>query len=449
MRNATPPKPRTASYLATMNDLLLAVGFASFLSIHGLRKKSLSPSGALTAFVVGILTMAGALRVFGVALIVFYLLGSRATKYGKQRKAKMEEGYVEAGYRTGWQVLCNSAWAVGAATLWNAIYVPGSIHAAIVRGLSGRVYDGNEWCAVEYGNGWSRGLVFAVLGHFGCCLGDTLASELGILSKGKPRLVTTLKVVPPGTNGGMTVGGTAWSVAGGAVMGLVMGLCLLLENGACGIGVLPGVVAWGAFAGGFGSLVDSVLGATVQRTRYASEKGLVLQDGSAIKGKDIQVISGWDILTNNQSLACLNKIARRGASASLTKPDVFLMVYPDIHPRVPPLLRRSRRQAPHFSSQPQFSPAHHNPQHGRQLQCPGGPFYVLLPLLPSRMTPPTKPCILPPQEHAYLVNPATSAPSVDKRRPKTETRRVSLSGSLTMPRVSKDACLRPRTTALH
>ncbi|RDB22409.1 Protein PGR [Hypsizygus marmoreus] len=125
-----------------MNDLLLAVGFTSLLSIHGLRKKSLSPSGALTVFMVGILTMAGGLRVFGVALIVFYLLRSRMEK---KQKAKMEKGYVEAGYRTGWQVLCNSTWAVGVTMLWNVIYVPGSIHAAIVHGLSRRVYDRMLW----------------------------------------------------------------------------------------------------------------------------------------------------------------------------------------------------------------------------------------------------------------------------------------------------------------
>ena len=63
-----------------MNDSLLAAVLAGFVSFHGLRKKSLSPNGALTAFVVGFLLMAGGLRVFGVASIVLYLLASRATK---------------------------------------------------------------------------------------------------------------------------------------------------------------------------------------------------------------------------------------------------------------------------------------------------------------------------------------------------------------------------------
>ena len=84
MENATwllisPNRNRTL-HLVTMNDLLLATVLAGLLGFHGFRKKSLSPSGALTAFVVGVLTMAGGLRVFGVALAVFYLLGSRATK---------------------------------------------------------------------------------------------------------------------------------------------------------------------------------------------------------------------------------------------------------------------------------------------------------------------------------------------------------------------------------
>lgn len=208
----------------------------------------------------------------------------------------MEEGYVDAGYRSGWQVLSNSVWAVIAVMLWNATHAPRSVQALVLEflglHLDGPTFVAKEWCAAQSGN---RGFVFAVLGHFGCCMGDTLASELGILSTKKPRLVTTGQEVPPGTNGGMTVWGTACSVCGGAIIGLVMALVLLWENGACGFGIVTQMVAYGSFAGGFGSLVDSLLGATVQRTRYNAERGVISQEGS-----EGRVISGLDLLTNNQ-----------------------------------------------------------------------------------------------------------------------------------------------------
>lgn len=98
---------------------------------------------------------------------------------GKKQKARLEDGYQEAGYRSGWQVLSNSAAAVAAAFLWNAIFVPSSIQARLSRNLGlnvpellnlGRVptYDRGPtgWCPtdVAVSDGLSRLLVFAALG---------------------------------------------------------------------------------------------------------------------------------------------------------------------------------------------------------------------------------------------------------------------------------------------
>ena len=53
------------------------------------------------------------------------------------------------------------------------------------------------------------------------------------------------------------------------------------------------------FAGLFGSLVDSLLGATVQQSRYSKKRKVVLQDDS--KDVDaVDIISGMNLLTNNQ-----------------------------------------------------------------------------------------------------------------------------------------------------
>ncbi|THG95527.1 hypothetical protein EW026_g6145 [Hermanssonia centrifuga] len=252
--------------------------------------------------------MAIRLRTFGVALIVFYLVGSKATKVGKELKARLEEGHQEAGYRNAWQVLCNSFSAFLASLLWSAL----------------RPYDFEQWCPATLRSTWSRTLLFVCLGHFACCLGDTLASELGILSTVPPRLITTFKPVPPGTNGGMSLYGTLASAAGGIIMGLTIALSLLLESGSCRRewqAVVFPLLGWGAFAGLFGSFVripphniggsnpnifnvqiDSLMGATIQRTRFSSETKRILTDESpAPKNTEIKVISGLNILTNNQA----------------------------------------------------------------------------------------------------------------------------------------------------
>ena len=94
--------------------------------------------------------------------------------------------------------------------------------------------------------------------HFACCLGDTLASELGILSTSPPILITTLRRVPPGTNGGISALGTGASLLGGVIMGITVAITLLLENRACRnewASLLLETSAWGAAAGLFGSFV--------------------------------------------------------------------------------------------------------------------------------------------------------------------------------------------------
>ena len=100
--------------------------------------------------------------------------------------------------------------------------------------------------------------LLAMLGALVAANADTWATELGVLSRSHPRLITTLRPVAPGTSGAVSGAGLLASTAGAAFvasLALVTGVPWQF---------LPGLV----LAGVVGSLVDSFLGATVQDVRW-------------------------------------------------------------------------------------------------------------------------------------------------------------------------------------
>ncbi|OBZ75316.1 Transmembrane protein 19 [Grifola frondosa] len=299
----------TRNTVQMLGDIpFVALTLATFLALHGLRKRSLSPSGAIAAFIVGLSMMAVPLHAFGVSLITFYLVGSRATKVGKQLKAQLEEGHQDAGYRNAAQVLCNSFTAFVATLLWTAAYVPDSIVSYLLSGVvtPQRPYDLSQWCPLipPVTASLSRPLLFITLGHFACCLGTPSPRT------GHPLALTSHphhepQACAPGTNGGMSATGTLASLAGGLIMGLTLTAALLVESSACRAqwsSVALPLVAWGTLAGGLGSLLDSLMGATIQRTLYSTTTKRILTDESSAPspGAEVKRVSGWDILSNNQ-----------------------------------------------------------------------------------------------------------------------------------------------------
>jgi uncharacterized protein (TIGR00297 family) len=105
--------------------------------------------------------------------------------------------------------------------------------------------------------------IAAAAGAVGAVTADTWATELGTLAKHFPNLITTGKKVPTGTSGAVT-----WR---GSFAGL---------TGAATVGVIVLTVGWGSHAalativgGVTGSLVDSIVGATLQRQQWCERCG--------------------------------------------------------------------------------------------------------------------------------------------------------------------------------
>ena len=140
---------------------------------------------------------------FGVTLIAFYLTSSKLTRWRADLKQRLEAGHAVGGRRTAAQVLANS-WL-------------GAVLAVTVAWLQAGGGGGSESARAAVASVATA----AFVAFFSVCCADTWSSEVGIASPwGPPRLATTFRRVPPGTNGGVSPLGTAAAAAGGAFVGL-------------------------------------------------------------------------------------------------------------------------------------------------------------------------------------------------------------------------------------
>ena len=250
---------------------------ASLLTLRAWRKKSLTTAGCAAAWFVGYAAAASGPTPFS-ALLFFFLSSTFVTKIGAKRKAKLEKGYAASGNRSAWQVLANGAAAT--ALLFGHMFLAASP-------LRPRLDP-----AAAADQPLARAVIMAVVAHYAACQGDTWSSEIGVLSASRPRLILGFRSVTAGTNGGVSLLGSA--AAAGA--GLVLGGFLAAINVAFPTeGVSGGALVTVSVAGAVGgTMVDSVLG---QFGQYSG----VAADGVAVNapGAGVTHTCGRDVLSNN------------------------------------------------------------------------------------------------------------------------------------------------------
>lgn len=132
-------------------------------------------------------------------------------------------------------------------------------------------------------------LVVGIIANYAAVAADTFSSELGILSKSSPRLITspTLRKVPPGTNGGVTLVGLGAGLLGSMIVvtAAMVFLPSCNEETASRLGgglpwtmverrkFMVFMVIWGAL----GSVFDSILGALFQRSVKDVRSGKIVE----------------------------------------------------------------------------------------------------------------------------------------------------------------------------
>jgi uncharacterized protein (TIGR00297 family) len=198
----------------------MGYGLALGVGVAARRLRALTSGGALGAGLVGGTVFALGPASASAGLLTFFLSSSLLTRLPGAREAR------DAGGRTAGQVVANG----GVAAVLSLLYA----------------------CRP------AGGTLAAIGGALAAATADTWATEVGTRYGGTPRLITSGRTVPTGTDGGVTVAGTAATVAGALGLSLVYAAASGDEIGRFR---LAGSCALGGVAG---SLLDSVLGATVE-----------------------------------------------------------------------------------------------------------------------------------------------------------------------------------------
>lgn len=179
---------------------------------------TLTKSGAVAAWTVGVLVLQGSGWEGGAVLAAFFLASNLISRLGRQRITELDP---KSDRRDLWQVYANGGPAALA-----AVAAPADFHLRI----------------------------WLVTASLAAAAADTWATTVGMRSRVPPRLLWSARSVDPGTSGGVTLAGSA---------GAVLGAIIVSTTGALVSGT-PLLVPAGTLIGFLGMMADSLIGGLLQ-----------------------------------------------------------------------------------------------------------------------------------------------------------------------------------------
>lgn len=225
--------------------LMINWGYVILLFIVGVftyKRKALDIWGTLSMIVMGLIIIFSAGITWLILILIFLILSLIATRYSKYYKVNL--GIYE-GKRTAKNVISNG------------------VVAFIMAAFGGYLL-----------------LVGGFIGAIATATADTLASEIGILQK--PRLITTMKKVAPGTDGAVSILGTVVGIIGAAIIGLAAFLLGIISDPFLSLKIA-------IISGTIGCFMDSILGAVLERRNFINNEHVNLL--ATVTGALVGIIS--------------------------------------------------------------------------------------------------------------------------------------------------------------
>jgi uncharacterized protein (TIGR00297 family) len=235
-----------SNYPYLRSRILLALAVNLFFALIVLALKWADLSGAAMGFVLGVAIYLGYGYKSFLVLLAFIFLGSVATRVGYAKKSVRGIAQHRGGARSWPEAFANCL----APAFFSVLAIATLLQNAFLLAFVASVAE---------------------------AAGDTVSSEIGQWLSGRTYLITTFEPATIGEDGGVSLAGTAAGIGASVlVVGLGFGLGMCGAHALAGAGIaLTAAVA--------GNLLDSVLGATVERVGLVTN-GIVNFSGTSFAG---------------------------------------------------------------------------------------------------------------------------------------------------------------------
>lgn len=242
----------------------IGVGLALVVAFTSYKLKFLDAGGAIVTFLLASLVFGIGRWTFSVPILAFFILSSTLSKIGKKRKEKFVAVFEKSSRRDLWQVAANGGLPGLFVVMW--YFFPLNIFYLLYV------------CALA------------------SVMADTWGTEIGILSKSRPRSIINFKLVAPGTSGGISLFGSLGALLGSVIL-VMFGAMSGTFNSSRIIGFNEFLVL--SLAGLLGGMVDSYLGGTIQAQFQCPVCGLTTEKKFHCDNSPTKLVRGYGWINND------------------------------------------------------------------------------------------------------------------------------------------------------